>query len=88
MAVFDTLRATRQLQEAGFPEPQADALVATFADGFGEHLATKNDVGLLRAELREMEQRLINRMYVMMGGGVAFLTGVIAIATGIIVAVD
>ncbi len=93
MAMLDTLKATRQLQEAGFPEPQADALVATFADGFGENLATKHDIALLRAEIeavrgemREMEQRLIIRMYVIMGGGVAFLSGVIGIATAIIVA--
>ncbi len=83
MAMLDTLKATRQLQEAGFPEPQADALVATFADGFGENLATKHDIAMLRGELREMEQRLVIRMYVIMGGGVAFLSGVIAIAAAI-----
>ncbi len=126
MAMLDTLKATRQLQEAGFPEPQADALVATFADGFGENLATKHDIALLkqdiaavrteieavrtelraeialqgtelraeievvraeigavRGELRELEQRLVIRMYVIMGGGVAFLSGVIAIAAAI-----
>ncbi len=123
MAMLDTLKATRQLQEAGFPESQADALVATFADGFGENLATKHDIALqgtelrseieavraeialqgtelrseieavrteieavrteLRGELREMEQRLVIRMYVIMGGGVAFLSGVIAIAAAI-----
>ncbi len=137
MAMLDTLKATRQLQEAGFPESQADALVATFADGFGELLATKHDIalvrteietqgtelraeialqgtelrseieavraeialqgtelrseieavraeiGAVRGELREMEQRLVIRMYVIMGGGVAFLSGVIAIAAAI-----
>ncbi len=144
MAMLDTLKATRQLQQAGFPESQADALVATFADGFGENLATKHDIAgqgtelraeialqgtelraeieavrteietlgtelraaialqgtelraeigavrgeieAVRGEMREMEQRLIIRMYVIMGGGVAFLSGVIGIATAIIVA--
>lgn len=47
MAVaFDTLRAATQLQEAGFREGQAHALV-TFAEGVTEHLATKDDLAKL-----------------------------------------
>ena len=40
---FDTLRAATQLQEAGFEEAHAHALV-TFADGAIENLATKDDL--------------------------------------------
>ena len=53
MAVaFDTLKAATRLQnEAGFNEKQARVLVATFAEGIGENLATKEDVAVLRSEV-------------------------------------
>ncbi|MDE0218427.1 MAG: hypothetical protein OXJ90_04070, partial [Spirochaetaceae bacterium] len=54
MAVtFDTLKAATRLREkAGFSEKQATELVATFADGFVENLATKDDVEKLEVSLR------------------------------------
>ena len=54
MAVtFDTLKAATRLREkAGFDERQATELVATFADGFVENLATKDDMKKLEASLR------------------------------------
>ena len=56
MAVtFDTLRAATRLREkAGFSEKRASELVATFADGFVENLATKDDVGHLRGDLEHL----------------------------------
>ena len=106
MAVaFDTLKAATRLQnEAGFNEKQARVLVATFAEGIGENLATKDDVTMLRnematkddvavlrseiaglrneipvlrGEMRELEQRMTIRLGAM-----------IAAAVGIIVALD
>jgi len=67
MAVtFDTLKAaTRLREEGGFSEKQATELVATFADGFVENLATRDDVALLRgdvdhlrADMEKMERSL------------------------------
>ena len=88
---FDTLKAATRLQnEAGFNEKQARVLVATFAEGIGENLATKEDVAtlrsematkedvaVLRGEMRELEQRMTIRIGAM-----------IAAAVGIIVALD
>ena len=56
MAVaFDTLRAaTRLRNKAGFSEKQATELVATFADGFVENLATKDDVEHLRGDVEKL----------------------------------
>ncbi len=56
MAVtFDTLKAATRLREkAGFSEKQATELVATFADGFVENLATKDDVGHLRGDVEHL----------------------------------
>ncbi len=89
---FDTFKAATRLQnEAGFNEKQARVLVATFAEGIGENLATKEDVAMLRSEMaglrgqievlrgqmRELEQRMTVRVGAM-----------IAAAVGIIVALD
>ena len=63
MAVaFDTLKAATRLQnEAGFNEKQARVLVATFAEGIGENLATKDDVAMLRSEMATKEDVAILR---------------------------
>ena len=64
MAVmFDTLKAaTRLRQEADFDEKQATALVAMFADGIVDNLATREDLKntehVLRADLEKTEQGL------------------------------
>ena len=60
MAVtIDTLKAaTRLREEGGFDERQATALVATFADGFVENLATKDDVEHLRGDVEKLEVSL------------------------------
>lgn len=75
MAMFDTLRASRRLQEVGFEEAQADALVGIFADDVSENVATKSDIELLKADLRAAELRMTIR-----------LAGLIAVATGIVIA--
>ena len=99
MAVaFDTLKAATRLQnEAGFNEKQAHVLVATFAEGIGENLATKEDVAVLRSEvgvlrsematkedmavLRGEMRELEQRMTIRLGA-------MLAAAVGIIVALD
>ena len=56
---FDTLRAARRLRdEGGFDEKQAGILVATFAEGMSEGLASKADLekteSALRSEIGEL----------------------------------
>lgn len=98
VVTFDTLKAARRLQdEAGFDEKQAAVLVSTFAEGVGENLATKTDLAALRsdvkdaaaqirAEMREMVQRVYVRVGAMVAGASVFLTAVIGIATAILLA--
>ena len=94
MGLLDTLKASRRLQAAGFPEEQADELVATFAEDFGQNLATKDDIALLRkdldlvrGEIRDMGRRGAIRMYL----GLAVLGGLglaaLSIATGVLISV-
>ena len=58
MTLFDTLRASQQLQEAGFEAPQADALVTVFAEDLGDRVATKDDVLSLGEDLTNALERL------------------------------
>ena len=58
MTLFDTLRASQQLQEAGFEAPQADALVTVFAEDLGDRVATKDDVLSVRDDLTNAVERL------------------------------
>ena len=54
MAVtFDTLKASRQLQDAGFDEAKADALVSIFAGEIGASLSTKDDIATVRTDLTQ-----------------------------------
>jgi hypothetical protein len=64
---IDTLKAARRLREAGFSEPQAEALVATVVEGAEDaELATKRDVSdletALRSDMRDTEHRLNAQM--------------------------
>jgi hypothetical protein len=53
---IDTLKVARRLREAGFSEPQAEAVVAAVQEGAegaeGADLATKADLALQGTELR------------------------------------
>ena len=56
---IDTLKVAKRLREAGFTEPQAEAVIAAVQEGTeGAELATKADIALLRTEFREAELRL------------------------------
>ena len=96
MAMLDTLRASQQLQDAGIEAGHADALVSTFSEGFGERLATRDELHQtearllaeiegVRAEIREAEQRAMNRAYVAIGAATTLLVAVISIATTLII---
>lgn len=78
MAVtFDTLKASRRLQQAGFDEAKAEAIVSIFAEDVGTNLAAKDD-------LAQLERRLTIRMGAMVAGGVAVLLTAMGIITAII----
>ena len=51
-AVFDTLKASRKLQAAGFAETQADAMVSTVTEAFGDTVATKADIARLEGDIK------------------------------------
>ena len=58
MVIFDTLRTTQRLREAGFEPDQAEALVAALSDGARDDLATKPDIDRLEARIDRVGERL------------------------------
>jgi uncharacterized membrane protein required for colicin V production len=56
---IDTPKVAKRLREAGFTEPQAEALTTAVQEGTADaDFATKMDIAELRTELREAELRL------------------------------
>ena len=49
---FDTRKAVRNLQAAGFAEVQADAMVDTLAEAFTDTVASKTDIDRLEASTK------------------------------------
>ncbi len=78
MGMFNTLRATRTLTEAGIEQAHAEAIVSTWADEFvTDRIATKED-------LRDLEQRLTIRMGALLATGIGLLLAAIGVATGVL----
>ncbi len=48
----------KKLKKAGFTEQQAEAQVQVLAEIIDENLATKQDIELLRRDIKEMEGRI------------------------------
>ena len=51
-AVFDTLKASRDLKAAGIDEAHAEAIVTAMAGAFEDTVATKSDLDKLEASVR------------------------------------
>ena len=56
---IDTLKVAKRLREAGFTEPQAEAVTVAVREATEEaEFATKADMSEVKAEIREAELRL------------------------------
>ncbi len=91
---LDTYKAIKMLKEAGFDEPQAEAVVTTVGNAFDDTVATKTDIAELRAEIQEVRaevhaeiqkvraeiRELEQRMTIKMGG---FLVATIGLITAL-----
>lgn len=75
--IFDTHRAVKDLEEAGFEESQAEAVVRMMSSAIGENVATRSDLqgirtnlqsdivnleGQMTARIESLEERMTARM--------------------------
>ena len=51
-AIFDTLKASRDLKAAGVDARQAEAIVTTMAEAFDDAVATKANLAEVKADLK------------------------------------
>jgi len=71
-AVFDTLKAARDLEAAGLDPKQAEAIVGAVRAAQGDLVTTP----VLKAELSSLETRLTLRVLAIVSAGVAVLAAI------------
>ena len=70
---FDTLAYSKKLKAAGVPEKQAEVQAEALAEIIEERLATKQDIMMLRRDMKELEMRLTIRLGIMMAASIAIV---------------
>ncbi len=64
---FDTLAYAKKLMAAGFTQQQAEVQAEALREIIDDRLATKQDIALLKKDLKELEYRLTIRMMTIIG---------------------
>lgn len=72
---FDTRKAVRNLQAAGFSDTQADAMVDTLAEAFTDTVATKTDIAEVKADIANLKAEVFRALWIQGGGIVALVVG-------------
>ena len=62
---FDTLKAAKSLQDAGFEALQAEAVVGMVTHALSEGLATKEDVRDLKSSIKALDVKIDNGLAVL-----------------------
>ena len=72
---FDTLKAAKSLQDAGFEALQAEAVVGMVTHALSEGLATKEDVRDLKSSIKALDVKIdnglnnvIQKLTILLGG--------------------
>ena len=73
---FDTLKFVEKLEAGGFTHAQAKAAAEAFAEATAQELATKTDIAVVRADIRELELRITIKL----GGLMMAATGLVLAA--------
>jgi hypothetical protein len=84
---FDTLAYAKRLQQAGVSAEQAEVQAEALRDVVDEKLATKQDIALLQRDIKELESTLRRDIAEMKFDAVKWLIGLLAVQTGLIIAV-
>lgn len=84
---FDTHQFIKTLQDAGFEQPQAEAVVSAFkAASHQAEIATQEDIGLVRRDLREVELRLEAKISDIKYDLVKWIAGMLLAQAGLVAA--
>ncbi|MDO9424887.1 MAG: DUF1640 domain-containing protein [Methylobacter sp.] len=84
---FDTHQFIRTLQDAGFEQPQAEAVANAFKAATGQSdLATQSDIDLVRRDIRESELRLETKISDIKYDLVKWIAGMLLAQAGLVAA--
>ena len=84
---FDTHQFIKTLQDAGFDQPQAEAVASAFKDASSQaELATQSDIDLVRRDIRESELRLETKISDIKYDLVKWIAGMILAQAGLVAA--
>lgn len=84
---FDTHQFIRTLQDAGFEQPQAEAVATAFKNASGQaEIATHSDVDLVRRDIRESELRLEAKISDIKYDLVKWIAGMLLAQAGLVAA--
>ncbi|MDD9995824.1 MAG: DUF1640 domain-containing protein [Dehalococcoidia bacterium] len=72
---FDTRKAVRNLQAAGFSDTQADAMVDTLAEAFTDTVATKADIAEVKTDIANLKAEVFRALWIQGAGIVALIIG-------------
>jgi hypothetical protein len=84
---FDTHQFIRTLQDAGFEQPQAEAVASAFKAASSQaEIATQQDIEVLRRDIRESELRLDARISDIKYDLIKWIAGMLLAQVGIVAA--
>jgi hypothetical protein len=83
---FDTLKFVERLEAGGFTHAQAKAAAEAFAEATSQELATKADIAVVRADLREAELRLDAKIETIARDLKIWFGSIMVVAVGVILA--
>jgi hypothetical protein len=74
---FDTLAYAKKLKSAGFTDMQAETLAESQAQLIESRLATKQDIELIRRDMKEMEMRITIRLGTLIAAAIAVVAALV-----------
>lgn len=84
---FDTHQFIRTLQDAGFEQPQAEAVASAFKAASSQaEIATKQDIEIVRRDIRESELRLEAKISDIKYDLIKWIAGMLLAQVGIVAA--
>ena len=84
---FDTHQFIKTLQDAGFEQPQDEAVATAFKDASSQaEIVTKSDIDLVRRDLRESELRLEAKISDIKYDLVKWIAGMLLAQAGLVAA--
>jgi hypothetical protein len=82
----DRLTLTRALEGSGMQSEAAERIATEIYDAIHDNVATKADVAAVRADLRELEQRLSARIDLVEHRLITRLGGLVVVVAGLLLA--